>query len=45
MNYELQYSGIESEHIKELSEYGISEANIYKYYDRFITYCANNDLI
>jgi len=45
MNYELQYSGIESEHIKELSEYGISEANIYKYYDRFITCCANNDLI
>jgi len=45
MNYELQYSNIESEHIKELSEYGISEANVYKYYDRFIDFCSNNDLI
>ena len=46
MNYELQYSDLEDEHIKTLEEdYNIKPENTYKYFKRFMSYCLNNDLI
>ena len=45
MNYELQYSYLDDEHILELKEYGIPEKDCHKYFDRFMNYCSNNDLI
>ena len=46
MNYELQYSDLEDEHIKTLEEdYNIKPENTIKYFKRFMSYCLNNDLI
>ena len=46
MNYELQYSELEDEHIKTLEEdYNIKPENTIKYFKRFMSYCLNNDLI
>ena len=46
MNYELQYSELEDEHIRTLEDdYNIKPETTIKYFKRFMSYCLNNDLI
>jgi len=46
MNYELQYTELEDEHVKTLeNDYNIKPEKAIKYYKRFMSYCINNDLI
>lgn len=46
MNYELQYSDLEDEHVRTLEDdYNIKPADTEKYFVRFMSYCLNNDLI
>ena len=45
-NYELQYSFNGFEQLKEiLQDYPIKETELSLYYNQFIDYCVNNDLI
>ena len=46
MNYELQYSDLETEHVKTLEDdYNIKPKDTEKYFVRFMSYCLNNNLI
>tara|TARA_R110002012_G_scaffold98434_3_gene236028 strand:+ start:676 stop:816 length:141 start_codon:yes stop_codon:yes gene_type:complete len=46
MNYELQYSDLEDEHVKTLEDdYNIKPRDTEKYFIRFMNYCSNNNLI
>ena len=46
MNYELQYSDLEDEHVMLLEDdYNIKPVDTEKYFGRFMSYCLNNDLI
>ena len=46
MNYELQYSDLEDEHVRTLEDdYNIKPEDTEKYFVRFMSYCLNNDLI